>query len=165
MTPKPANYNSKNFKICSIFCSNSQWLITPYTLSGQKYLKYSFFCNIYISTTIYEHRIRFILIFLSLIMYLLISACLDYIILKIRANSFRKMPMTCEIPNSTRSEANELYKVGHGVAQISRILNVNYSTLQLIIRKWKRVGSTENLKRAGRPKWWQKEVAGFWSQP
>ena len=85
-------------------------------------------------------------------MYLLISAFIDYIILKIRPNKFRKMPKTCEIPNSTRSEAIGLYEGGYGVAQISRILNVNCSTLHYTIRKWKRVGSTENLKRAGRPK-------------
>ena len=61
------------------------------------------------------------------------------------------MPKTGEIPDSTRSEAIGLYKGGSGVAKISKILKINCSTLHYIIRKWKRRGSTSNLKRAGRP--------------
>ena len=38
------------------------------------------------------------------------------------------MPKTCEIPNSTRSEAISLYNGGYGVAHISRTLNVNWPT-------------------------------------
>jgi transposase len=45
----------------------------------------------------------------------------------------------------------EKYRAGLGYRKISETLNIPWSTIKSIIKKWKEYGTTTNLPRVGRP--------------
>ena len=57
-----------------------------------------------------------------------------------------------ELSSALRNQAIGLMKGGHRISEISRLLNINVSTLHYLIRKWRRTGSSKNIYQCGRPK-------------
>ena len=62
------------------------------------------------------------------------------------------MPRSKEIPLALRDQAVGLARAGKTYREIATILNINYSTVYYVIKKYKDTGSTINLPRTGRPK-------------
>ena len=62
------------------------------------------------------------------------------------------MPRSREIPLALRDQAVGLARTGKTYREIATILNIHYSTVYYVIRKYKDTGSTINHPRKGRPK-------------
>ena len=62
------------------------------------------------------------------------------------------MPRKKEIPLSLRDQAVGLFRAGKSNRQIATILNIHYSTIYYIIKKFRKTGSTTNITKTGRPK-------------
>ena len=58
---------------------------------------------------------------------------------------------TKELTRQVRDKVVEKFKAGLGYKKISQALNISRSTVQSIIQKWKKYGTTANLPRHGRP--------------
>ena len=58
---------------------------------------------------------------------------------------------TKELTRQFRDKVVEKFKAGLGYKKISQALNISRSTVQSIIQKWKKYGTTANLPRHGRP--------------
>ena len=65
---------------------------------------------------------------------------------------FYIMPRSREIPLALRDQAVGLARTGKTYREIATILNIHYSTVYYVIRKYKDTGSTINHPRKGRPK-------------
>ena len=59
---------------------------------------------------------------------------------------------TKELSKQLRDKVVERHRSGEGYKKISKALNIPWSTVKSIIKKWKVYGTTQNLLRAGRPK-------------
>ena len=62
------------------------------------------------------------------------------------------MQKASEILSTRRDQAIGLFRGGHGIRYIGRILQIAPSTVSSIDRKWRLTGSTMNSKRSGRPR-------------
>lgn len=58
---------------------------------------------------------------------------------------------TKELTRQVRDKVLEKFKARLGYKKISQVLNISRSTVQSIIQKWKKYGTTANLPRHGRP--------------
>lgn len=58
---------------------------------------------------------------------------------------------TSEIPVSVRDRVIFLRKRGESYRKIGKTLNLHFATVQCIIKKYEKTGSTENQSRSGRP--------------
>ena len=58
---------------------------------------------------------------------------------------------TKELSKQLRNKVVERHRSGEGYKKISKALNIPWSTVKSIIKKWKVYGTTQNLLRAGRP--------------
>ena len=58
---------------------------------------------------------------------------------------------TKELSKQVRDKVVEKYRSGFGYKKISETLNVPWSTIKYIIKKWKEYGTTTNLPREGCP--------------
>ena len=62
------------------------------------------------------------------------------------------MPKANEILSTRRDQAIGLFRGGHAIRSIGRILQIAPSTVSSIVRRWRLTGSTVNSKRSGRPR-------------
>ena len=58
---------------------------------------------------------------------------------------------TNELSKQVREKVVEKYRSGLGYKKVSETLNIPWSTIKSIIKKWKEYGTTTNLPREGRP--------------
>ena len=58
---------------------------------------------------------------------------------------------TKELSKQLWDKVVERHRSGEGYKKISKALNIPWSTVKSIIKKWKVYGTTQNLLRAGRP--------------
>ncbi len=58
---------------------------------------------------------------------------------------------TKELSKQLRDKVVERHRSGEGYKKISKALNIPWSTVKSIIKKWKVYGTTQNLLRAGCP--------------
>ena len=61
------------------------------------------------------------------------------------------MPKNREVFVGSRETIIGLLVGKHGIREITRMLSLLHSTVSYIVRKWRRLGTTENLKRSGHP--------------
>ena len=61
------------------------------------------------------------------------------------------MIKTCQVSVASREIIIGPLVGKHGVREIGRMLSLPYSTVSYISRKWRRLKTTANLKRSGRP--------------
>uniref|UniRef100_A0A1A8IZ25 Uncharacterized protein n=1 Tax=Nothobranchius kuhntae TaxID=321403 RepID=A0A1A8IZ25_NOTKU len=55
------------------------------------------------------------------------------------------------MPKETRDKIVDLHKTGKGYGEIAKQLSENRSTVEAIVRKWKRLKTTVSLPRTGAP--------------
>ena len=57
-----------------------------------------------------------------------------------------------EVPKGLRDQAVGLYRGGSSFRKIAQTLIIPHTTVYNIIYKWKKIGTTQNLPRVGRPR-------------
>ena len=62
------------------------------------------------------------------------------------------MTKSKEVTSALREETIGLLRGNHSLLQISRILGLPKSTVQYIVKRWKKNEETNNIPRSGRPK-------------
>ena len=58
---------------------------------------------------------------------------------------------TKELSKYLQDKVVERQRSGDGYKNISKVLNIPWSTVKTIIKKWKAYGTTKTLPRSGRP--------------
>ena len=56
-----------------------------------------------------------------------------------------------ELSKDLRDKVVERHRSGDGYTYISKALNIPWSTVKIIIKKWKAYGTTKAVPRSGRP--------------